>query len=185
MTSSADAHTATEVVVIGGRSGSGKSSVAAELGAVLGRRRVMHAVVCGDVLDLAWPPPWEHGLAERNLAALWRNYRDLGYHRLVYENTAATRRDTQPGLAAALRSVGPLGRVSSMLLEASDATVRDRLARREIGSELDAHLERSARASAELERMAAPGTVRIATDDVHPTDLAERIIEIAGWGTAS
>ena len=36
---------------------------------------------------MAYPPPWEHGLAARNLASIWRNYRDLGYRRLIYTNT--------------------------------------------------------------------------------------------------
>lgn len=96
MSSSVNIVVAGEVIFIGGRSGSGKSTVAVEIGAVLGRRRIKHAVLEGDALDLAWPPPWEHGLAERNLEAIWRNYSILGFHRLVYCNTAATRQDTQP-----------------------------------------------------------------------------------------
>ena len=47
----------------------------------------MHAVIEGDNLDLAYPPPWQHGLAEANLRAMSRNYRALGYRRLIYTNT--------------------------------------------------------------------------------------------------
>ena len=43
-------------------------------GALRARRRVKHAVVEADALDLAWPPLREHGLAERNLEAIMRNY---------------------------------------------------------------------------------------------------------------
>lgn len=181
MSSSQDPAQAGEVIFIGGRAGSGKSSLAAEIGAVLTRRRIKHAVIEGDALDLAWPPPWEHGLAERNLEAMWRNYSSLGYHRLVYCNTAAARKDTQALLIVALKAVGPVKKVTSILLAATDATVGDRLGRREKGSELEAHLERSARAAVELEMVAAPGTVRVATDERALTPIAEHVLRIAGW----
>ena len=31
----------------------------------------------------------KHGLAERNLAARWANYRALGYRKMIYTNTAS------------------------------------------------------------------------------------------------
>ncbi|MFC0681616.1 adenylyl-sulfate kinase [Lysobacter korlensis] len=61
-----------EVVLVGGRSGVGKSTAALALHSVLAERGITHAVIEGDALDLAHPAPWEHGLAERNLAAVWR-----------------------------------------------------------------------------------------------------------------
>ncbi|MGI8701342.1 MAG: adenylyl-sulfate kinase [Nocardioidaceae bacterium] len=78
-----------EVVVIGGRSGAGKTSVAAEMHAQLARYDVRHCCIEGDNLDMAHPPPWEHGLAAKNLAAMWANYRELGHLRLVYTNTVS------------------------------------------------------------------------------------------------
>ncbi len=63
--------TGSKLLVIGGRSGVGKSSVAFALHDQLAVERVRHAVIEGDALDLAWPAPWEHRLAERNLAAVW------------------------------------------------------------------------------------------------------------------
>lgn len=71
--------------------------------------------------------------------------------------------------------------MTSILLVASDSTVRSRLARREKGPELDAHLERSALAAVELQLVAASGTIRVATDERTVTQIADRIIEIAGW----
>lgn len=49
--------------------------------------KVKHCVIEGDNLDLAFPQPWEHNLAQRNLAAIWANYRALGYGRMIYTNT--------------------------------------------------------------------------------------------------
>lgn len=79
----------TTALFIGGRAGSGKSSVANKLHARLSEADVMHAVIEGDNLDLAWPLPWDQGLAEKNLAAMWANYRTLGYRRLIYTNTVS------------------------------------------------------------------------------------------------
>jgi hypothetical protein len=40
-------------------------------------------VIEGDNLDMAFPQAWEHNLAERKLAAIWANYRALGYQRMI------------------------------------------------------------------------------------------------------
>jgi hypothetical protein len=44
---------------------------------------VRHCLIEGDNLDLAYPPPHVHGLAEQNLAAMWANYTALGYRRMI------------------------------------------------------------------------------------------------------
>ena len=128
-----------------------------ETGALRARRRVKHAVVEADALDLAWPPLREHGLAERNLEAIMRNDMALGYDRLVYCDTAAARDDTHKpsscrrckGRAPGTPDVGTGG--------AGKSTVRSRLAGRAKGSAVRADLERSARAAVELERCRPPG----------------------------
>ena len=64
-----------ELLVIGGASGVGKSSAAFALHDLLSAHDVQHAVVEGDALDLAYPAPWRSGIAFRNLAAIWDNYK--------------------------------------------------------------------------------------------------------------
>ncbi|OBC10915.1 hypothetical protein A5784_36035 [Mycobacterium sp. 852013-50091_SCH5140682] len=65
---------------IGGRSGTGKTSVGFEMHAQLSATDIPHCLIDGDFLDMAHPTPsQEHALAERNLAAMWANYRTLGY----------------------------------------------------------------------------------------------------------
>lgn len=78
----------TELLLIGGRSGVGKTAVAAEIFNLLPAADVRHAWIEGDFLDLAHPTPWLQGfhLAEQNLAAVWRNYQAAGYQRLIYTN---------------------------------------------------------------------------------------------------
>ncbi len=62
------------MLLIGGRSGVGKSTVAFVLHDLLSARGVKHAVIEGDALDLAYPAPWEKKMTERNLRAMWKNY---------------------------------------------------------------------------------------------------------------
>lgn len=55
-----------EAVFIAGRSATGKSSVGFETHAKLSAAGVSHYLIDGDFLDMAYPPPWEHDLAERS-----------------------------------------------------------------------------------------------------------------------
>lgn len=138
----------TEVIFIGGRAGVGKSSVAAEASHLLARADIRHAVIEGDNLDQAHPQPWREGidLAGRNLAAIWHNYRSIGYSRLIFTNTVSVLE--MPSLSTALG-----GQVQSfgILLTANDETAAQRLVQREIGTALDEHIERSKLAAARLD----------------------------------
>ncbi|MBM2620612.1 adenylyl-sulfate kinase [Actinoplanes sp. LDG1-06] len=168
--------TRSEVLFLGGRSGVGKSSVGNEIHAQLSAAGVRHCLIEGDNLDLAFPPPWEHNLAERNLAAMWTNYRALGYHRLIYTNTVSVR--TVENLTAAM---GDEPSVAAVLLTADDATARARLARREIGTTLDLHIERSDRMARELEQTVASWVHRVPTDARPVAGIAQEIITLTGW----
>ncbi|MEV4136552.1 adenylyl-sulfate kinase [Dactylosporangium sp. NPDC049742] len=166
----------TDVLFLGGRSGVGKSSVALELHAQLSAAGVRHCVVEGDNLDLAYPPPWEHHLAERNLAAMWANYRALGYRRLIYTNTVSVRQ-----VSALTAAMGDDPRVTAVLLTSSDATARTRLARREIGTAYDLHVSRSDAAARSLDASVPPSVHRIPTDDRTVADVATEILALTGW----
>lgn len=166
----------TDVIFLGGRSGVGKSSVAAEASRLLAQAGIRHAVIEGDNLDQAYPEPWRDGidLAEQNLAAIWSNYHAAGYSRLIYTNTVSVLQI--PSLVAALgtdvRSVG-------ILLTATDATAAERLARREIGTALNEHIERSAHAAARLD--AARTVSRVTTDGRAVEDIAREVLAVSGW----
>ncbi len=166
----------TQLLVIGGRSGVGKSSVAFALHDLLVDADIRHAVVEGDALDLAHPTPWEHQLAERNLAAVWANYRALGYRRLIYTNTVSVL--AADALAAAM---GDEPRITAVLLRASDESTADRLKRREQGESLRRHLERSARSAGYLDKYAQENVHRIDTDGRDPGSIATTIATMLGW----
>lgn len=165
-----------EVLFLGGRSGAGKSSVAAELHAQLADADVRHCVIEGDNLDLAHPPPWQHRLAERNLAAMWANYRALGYRRLIYTNTVSVRQ-----VDALTAAMGDAPHVIAVLLTSTDATARERLARREIGTALRRHVERSDAAARSLEASVPASVHRIPTDGRSVADIATQILALTAW----
>jgi hypothetical protein len=168
------------VLFLGGRSGVGKSSIGLEIHAQLSAAEVRHCLIEGDNLDLAWPVPWQQGhhLAERNLAAIWANYRALGYRRMIYTNTASVRPEVISSLVTAM---GDNPEVTAVLLTASDETARQRLAGREIGSAYEWHVTRSDRAAVELEAEAPPWVHRVLTDGRSVPELAAEIIALAGW----
>ncbi|MFE9747382.1 hypothetical protein ACFYOT_20960 [Saccharothrix saharensis] len=170
-----------ELLLLGGGAGVGKSSVGWEVSHVLRARGTAHCLVEGDYLDQIHPAPADDPhrtrITERNLAAVWANYAALGQHRLVYTNTVSV-------LEAPMirRAVGPGDvRATLVLLTASEATTRERLARREIGSQLAPHIERSLAMARRLDADAPPGTVRIATDGRSVEDIAHEVVRVTGW----
>ncbi|MGX6600641.1 adenylyl-sulfate kinase [Micromonosporaceae bacterium Da 78-11] len=167
-----------EVLFLGGRSGVGKSSVAHEIHEQLSTAGVRHCLIEGDYLDMAYPAPWEHHLGARNLAAMWANYRALGYRRLIYTNTVSVRFTAD--LTAAM---GDDPRVIAVLLTADDRTARQRLTRREIGTALQLHIDRSDRAARELDELTPAWVHRLNTDHRTVPHLATEIINHTGWST--
>lgn len=143
----------------------------------LASARVKHAVIEGDTLDLSWPTAWEHGLAERNLGAIWSNYRQLGYRRLIYTNTVSVLE--MKSLSAAMGD-DPLA--TGVLLTADDQSAAERLAKREFGAELDAHLRRSRERATELATRAPASVHRVSTDGRSIDEVATAVLAIAGWG---
>jgi broad-specificity NMP kinase len=169
-----------QLLLLGGRSGAGKTTVASAVFDRLAALDVRHAWIEGDFLDLAHPAPWRQGLhlAEENLKAVWRNYTVAGYERLVYSNTASVLPDVQASLAAAL---GGDVETVPLLLRASDESVRTRLSARESGEALAWHIERSAAMAARLDAEAPGSVIRIDTDQRTALDVAEEIVASVGW----
>lgn len=169
-----------EVLFIGGRSGVGKSTAALEVCAQLEAAGIAHVQLEGDFLGQVFPPPAGDPDRSRivldNLAAVWRNFAALGYRRLVYTNTVSVLYADE--LAQALHA--PV-RIVRVLLTASDEVANGRLAARELGSGLDVHLVRSARAAARLDRDAPADVVRIATDGRSVVDIAADVVTATGW----
>ncbi|MFE6775160.1 hypothetical protein [Streptomyces sp. NPDC057702] len=169
-----------EVLLIGGRSGVGKSTVTWEVSARLRAAGTAHCVIEGDLMDQVHPAPPNDpdrsAITERNLAAVWGNYVALGQRRLIYPNTASV-------LESAMfrRVMGADVRIVPLLLTADDTTAGERLALREVGSQWEAHVRRSAHMARHLERHAPPETVRVATEGRTVVDIAREVVAATGW----
>jgi gluconate kinase len=168
----------TEVLLIGGRSGVGKSAVGAEMHVQLSAVGVRHCLIEGDNLDMAYPPPLEHGLAEQNLSAMWANYRALGYRRMIYTNTASVLEKVIRELTTAMTDEP---QVTAVLLTCNSATARRRLSQREIGTALDWHVERSDLMARKLDKLAPSWVHRVVTDGRAVVDIATEIVGLCSW----
>jgi hypothetical protein len=169
-----------EVLLIGGRSGVGKSTVGWEVSRQLQRAAVAHCFIEGDNLDQVFPAPPDDPVRERiseaNLRAMWMNYRALGHCRLVYTNAAAVLSEDWM-----TRALGQSVKFVGALLTADDETAIQRLGLREIGGGLDWHIERSRRAAGWLETSAPAWVKRIATDRRTVSDIAQQLIGLMNW----
>ncbi|WP_329146238.1 AAA family ATPase [Streptomyces niveus] len=172
-----------EVLLIGGRAGVGKTTVAWEVSVLLRAVAVSHALVEGDFMGQVHPAPdgdpHRSEITESNLTAVWENFAQRGYRRLIYTNTVSVLPETT-GMFE--RAMGAGVRIVRVLLTASDATAGERLAGRELGSELEHELKASARKARLLDERVAADTVRVATDGRPVVDIAREVVAATGWG---
>lgn len=176
----------TRLLVVGGASGTGKTSVALELSALLRRERIAHALVDGDNLDASYPAPGDvdrEWFSAVNLGKIWETYRAAGQHRLVYVNTVSV---LETGALAAVVGTGTDTEVEvvAVLLSADPSSVHERLRGRERGSELAVHLERSDARRAELEERAPAWVTRVDTTGRTIGEVAAEVLAITGWRAA-
>lgn len=168
-----------ELLLIGGRSGVGKTVVGWEVSARLRAADVGHAILEGDFLGRLHPAPADRtALVERNLTAVWANFAELGCRRLVYTNTLSVHPSMTPAFE---RALGDGVRIVRVLLTATDATATARLTARELGSELDDGLRTSRLRARRLDAEVGPEVVRVPTDDRPLTAVADDVIAATGW----
>ncbi|MFJ1929914.1 MULTISPECIES: AAA family ATPase [unclassified Streptomyces] len=171
-----------EVLLIGGRAGVGKTSVGWEVSSQLRAMAVAHAIIEGDFMGQVHPAPEgdpdRSEITESNLTAVWANFAQRGYRRLIYTNTASVLPEVT-GMFE--RAMGNGVRIVRVLLTASDATAQERLVGRELGSELERELEGGIRKARLLEQEAPAGTVRVVTDGRPVVDIARDVVAATGW----
>jgi hypothetical protein len=171
-----------EVLLIGRRAGVGKTTVVWEVSALLRAAAVSHAVIEGAFMGQVHPAPagdpHRTEITESNLTAVWANFAHRGYRRLIYTNTVSVLPEAT-GMFE--RAMGAEVRIIRVLLTASDATARERLLGRELGSELEKELEGSVRKAQLLDLRAAADTVRVVTDGRPVVDIAREVVAATGW----
>ncbi|WPF81498.1 adenylyl-sulfate kinase [Sanguibacter sp. 4.1] len=185
--------TTIQILLLGGASGTGKTTVGWELSAILEQRCVAHCVIDGDTLGHIFPaPPGDPSrsrIVERNLASVWSGFAEVGQTRLIYTNTVSVLEEEMIRRAVRASSAG--GVVSSeveieveftsVVLVAGARTVAQRLARRETGDRVDLHIDRSLRAAMLLQQRASESVVVISTDGRAVEDVALEVLDATGW----
>lgn len=170
-----------ELLVIAGPAGVGKTAAANEVSHLLRLGDVAHAVIDTDALDDIYPVPADQWrLSERNLSLVWQGFMERGAHRLIL-NGVYLHRDEQ--LEWISRATDP-ERVTLVRLTASDATLAERVGRREIGSVRDDQLARTLRQARELDAGQPSDAHVIETDGKSVVWVAQRIVEMLGWSEA-
>jgi hypothetical protein len=165
------------LLVVSGTVGVGKSAVLDEIHTVLCSADASHACVDADALALSWPIRGEFNQISmvENLSSLWANFRAAGARRLVIAGVVERSSD----LAAYQRAV-PGARITLCRLLASDPTRLARLQRREIGTGLEWHLQRTTELDATLDS-AALHDFTVLNDGRTVREVALEVLRLAGW----
>lgn len=179
------------VLILSGRSGVGKSSVANEMSSHLSYLGIPHASIDGDNLDAIYPEEQDAEIMLQNLENMWRTYHSLrGCTRVIISGTAIVleRDAVRETIERASRGIHSTDHevhvdVVNVILTASDSAAADRLERREIGSTLQEHLESSMRMSHVLEESIDDDKFvrRVSTNNRTVADIAVDILESAKW----
>jgi hypothetical protein len=168
-----------DVVIVSGTLGAGKTAVADEISVLLQEAGLPHGLIEVDGLDQCFPAPtddlWGERLACANLEAVARNFRARGARFLVLAR-AIQSRDHLRGYRDAI----PGARITVVRLDASSATIRSRLERREVGSLQTWFLGRADGLAAEL-KAASVEDFAVSNDGRPVREVSSEILERLGW----
>jgi Mrp family chromosome partitioning ATPase len=165
----------TDVLVISGPAGVGKSATAFEVSHRLRGAGVDHVLIDTDELDRIYPVPDDlSAVTELNLAAMWRTFAARGSRRLILVGVYLDRVLELDWVRRAI----PGAKFTCVRLLASDATLTERVHRRELGSDRDDQLKRTRRQVAKIDADRREGITRIATDGRDLGDIAAEILTI-------
>ncbi len=177
----------TQILLITGPAGAGKSTLCWEISARLAGSGVAHAVIETDGLDRVFPlptpaepaalRPGTTDVSSLNLAAIWATYRALGHTRLIMSGVMVRPEEDRRWIADAI----PSAEIMVVRLRATDATLLARLDRREAGSGRDDQIRRSLRQAEQMAGERADGLVVVPADDATPAELADGVPRSAGW----
>ena len=187
------------VFILSGRSGSGKTTIVNEVTHVLAHssNHIHHIHIDGDNLDFIYPkdaPDQIPNITLLNLQSLFRNYythrrRSCGLVLISGSAIIQLCQEIQNVIEQVCQEVDSDGNpqttvsIHGVILHASDSTVLTRLQQREIGTDLERHLQSSLRISCLLDaefhdtKQHPMGVLHVHTDKGSVADSASHIIE--------
>jgi len=166
------------VLLITGTVGSGKTTLAYEIGDLLADCQIGHAVVDLDALTAQWPSSsrWNSDLMFENLTLLWPNYRAHGASRLVLAHVLEDATDLER-----YRQAVPGAEITTVRVVAPEQLRIARLnARMPPGESLDWHLVRTVELEAILAGLAHEDFV-VENGDRPIRQVAEEVLASADW----
>ena len=162
----------TNVLVLSGPAGVGKSSAAIELSLQLQRDGTPHALIDTDELDRIYPVPADlAAITEANLTAMWGEFARRGVRRLILVGVYLDRPSEQAWVERAV----PDSTVALVRLMASEETLRGRIAGRELGSGHADQLKRTAAQLAAMSRDLSGAVTVLRTDGRTVADVAAHV----------
>ena len=177
----------TQILLITGPAGVGKSTLNWEISAQLSASGLDHAAIETDELDRIFPIPSASELedlrpgmadiSEANLASIWKNYRALGCNRLVLSGVMLWVDEDQKWIRRAI----PNADFIVVRLVASDKTLLNRLEKREIGSGKQGQICRTLGQANRIASFGSAGILEFLTDDKTPQELASELLNRIGW----
>jgi hypothetical protein len=172
----------TQVVVLTGPVGVGKSAVAGELSNLLNAADLAHAVIDLDWLRWCHPAPtvdpFHTALGLQNLAAVAGNYRAVGASRLILVDIVEAR----PALADYHAAI-PGADILVVRLNATLPTIHRRLEGRETGDSLRWHQERAVELLGLMEEHAVEDML-VETEGKTVEAVAGEVLARLGWGNS-
>ena len=174
------------LLLVSGRSGSGKTSTTYELSATLRSLDIPHANVSADNLDDIYPDEEGAEMLLANLRAIWKKYHhSRGCTRLILSGTAIVieAKAIRAVIEEICQETDPNTKVEvhSVVLTASDETSGARLQEREIGSGLERHIESSRKWSRFFDDY--PDAHRVNTDGRSVVEVSNEVLEYIKWST--
>jgi len=169
----------TQLLILTGSVGVGKSSVADAISDILSKKSVPNAVIDLDHLRRAYPKPtndpFHMKLGYKNLASLWKNYKAVGITHLIVPNVVENKKELKQLKSAVLNSD-----IHVVHLKADIKTIHSRLRNRDTGDSLKWHLDRAVVLTEQLEKSRVEDFT-VDTKNKSVTKIAKEIISDIEW----
>ena len=175
-----------EVILLSGRSGSGKTTVSYEITEILQSQDIPHVNISADNLDEIWPKAQGSSLLLANLRSVWENYwkqRQGNIRKIVMSGTAIVTesKPIQSVIENVCRATHPDMEVlcHRVILESTDSIAAQRLGKRERGTALERHIQSSQKWARIFEEV--EDAIKIDTSGKSVNEVATTILDQVVW----